>query len=194
MGTVDVRRVIRAPGRLAINPTNLALAWPHGGTGLGATNKVVLISYGASYPVTIEAFGGEPVDYLEKGEVWGMGFIVRAWDPTALATIFPNTSVGAVSQKRGVSAPGTVRAGNWVSDRSVKLVFTPEGATHAQSSTQQDVDVPFVVLYKALPLLQAQAELMFSRTEELKVPALFMGVRDASARTVVIRPRADISL
>lgn len=194
MGTVDVRRVIRAPGRLAINPTNLAQAWPHGGTGLGATNKVMLISYGASYPVTIEAFGGEPVEHLEKGEVWGLGFHMRAWDPNALATLFPNTSVGSVSQKRGVSAPGAVKAGQWISDRSVKLVFTPEGATHAQSATQQDVDVPFVVLYKALPLLQAQAELVLARTDELKVPALFMGIRNASSQILEMRPRADITL
>ncbi len=42
MGTTDVSQVLRVPGRLCINPTNLATAWPHGGTGLGVVGSSVL--------------------------------------------------------------------------------------------------------------------------------------------------------
>jgi len=161
MAADDARRVLRIPARISFGCTDLTAAWPHGGTGLGATRQVVLIRTGGAYPVTAEAFGGEPVEYLEPGEVWGVGFTLRTFVDDALDLIFPNTAAGTNTSRQVISAPGTVRAGNWASGRGVVLVITPEGATQAKSATAPDVDAPFVVLHKAIPMIEESARMMF---------------------------------
>ena len=194
MGALDVRTIRRVPGRLAYGCTDLTAAWPHGGTGLGAVRGIMLRRYSASFPVTIEAYGGIPVEYLEAGEAWGIAARVRTDDDDAISTLFPNTAVGTTTQHRVVSAPGTVKAGAWASAREVVLVFTPEGATHAQSATAPDVEAPFVILYRALPMLAEQAEIAFHRTDDLGIPALFMGIPHSTKGTLKWGRRRDLTL
>ena len=194
MAADDPRMVRRIPGRLAFGCTDLTTAWPHGGTGLGSAFGATLTRFGGSYPVTIEAFGGEPVEYLEAGEVWGIGATLRTFNDDAVDTLFPNTAAGTMSDRQVVSAPGSVRAGNWMSARAVLLVFTPEGATHAKSDTAPDVDAPFVVLYNAIPLIDESAELALEQDVLFGIPCLFAGIRDSSGRVMKMGPRKDISL
>lgn len=194
MAADDARTVLRVPGRLSYGCTDLTAAWPHGGTGLGATRALVLAHTGSSYPVTAEAFGGEPVEYLESGELWGMGCFLRGYDYDALGVLFPNTATGTTSQERVVSAPGSVKAGSWASARSVKLVFTPEGSTHAAAADTPDAPGPFVILYRAIPMLRESFELALERRQEFQFPALFQGIRDASSRIMAFGPRGDLSL
>lgn len=194
MATDDPRRVLRVPGRLAIAPSNLSLVWPHGGTGLGAVNGVRLKRFGGCWPATAEAKGGAPVEYLEAGESWALAATVRTDQDDAIRRIFPNTSVGTTSQRRVVSAPGSVHAGDWVSDRSVVLVFTPDGATHAKSATAPDVDAPFVLLYRALPLIAADVEIPLELGEDFAIDVVFHGIPDSSERVMAMGRRPDLTL
>lgn len=194
MAADDVRKVLHLPGRLSFGCTDLDLAWPHGGTGLGASRGVMFQAVGGAYPVTIEAYGGEPVEYIEPGVVVGIAAFLRGFTDDAVDLMFRNTAAGTTTQRQVVSEPGTVRAGNWMSGRGVKLVFTPEGATHAKSATAPDVDAPFIVLYKAIPLIQEAAEMALQRGKEYGIPVLFQGIRDASGRTYTKGPRSDLSL
>lgn len=194
MAADDPRRILRAPGRLSFGCTDLTAVWPHGGTGLGATKKVQFQRAGMAYPVTMEAAGGEPVEYLEPGVVVALGAMLRTFHDDAVDLLFRNTSAGAETQRQVIAEPGTVRAGNWMSGRGVVLVFTPEGATQAQAATAPDVDAPFVVFFNAIPLIREQAELELERGVEFGIPVLFRGIRDSSARVWAMGPRADLSL
>ena len=97
--------------------------------------------------------------------------------------------------QRKVVASGptqTVRAGNWMSGRSFTLVLTPEGATHAKSATAPDVDAPFVILYRCLPVMGDPLEIAFNRTDDLGIQFVWMGIPDASSRTMAFGRRADL--
>lgn len=196
MAAEDARTILRIPGRLSYGATDLTTAWPHGGTGLGSIRSVHLLRQSAAYPVTIEALGGEPVEYLEPGEVWGLGAVLRTWQDDVLSTLFPSTSLstGTTTQRKILGVPGTTKAGTWMSARAVKLVFTPDGAGHAKSATAPDVRAPFVVLYRAVPLVREQQEMALEHHTEWGIPVLFMGIRDSSARILAMGHRSDLTL
>ena len=193
MARDDVRDVRRVPGRLAVDCTDLSLEWPHGGTGLGSTAGCTLTRFGGSYPITVEAFGGEPVEYLEEGAVYGLGCVLRTWNDDMLQTMFRNTVEGQVSQRRLIKEPSTVRAGNWMSPRARVLVFTPEGSTHAEDANQPDTDAPFIVLYRAIPLVEDTAELYFERAVASFTSALNFASTDAE-RNAAYAGRAQAHL
>lgn len=192
MGTLDVRAIRRVPGRLAFGCTDLTLAWPHGGTGIGATRDLIATRFGAGYQVAIEAYGGEPVEFIEPGEAWGIGGRIRTFDDDALGKAFANTATGAVSQHKVVSAPGSVRAGNWMSARSFVCVFTPEGATHAVSATAPDVDAPCIVLYRCLPVMGDPLEIALTRQDDAGIRFAWIGIRDSSGRIMAFGRRSDL--
>lgn len=194
MANDDARKVLRVPGRLCINPSDLSAVWPHGGTGLGSVRAVMLRRFSGCWPATAEAFGGAPVEYLEAGESWALAATVRTFQDDVVRRIFPSTAAGTVSQRRVVSAPGTVDAGAWVSGRSVVLCFTPEGATQAKSATAPDVDAPFVLIYRALPLIASDVEVPLEGGQDFGIDVVFQGIRDSSGRVMAIGPRVDLSL
>lgn len=191
----DSRKILRVPGRFAYGCTDLSLAWPHGGTGLGVVKQVAWVDRSVPYPVTLEAMGGEPVEFVEPGtDVW-FAFVLRTNDDNAISAVFRNTSVGTATQHRVVSEPGAVRAGNWMSGRAVApLVFTPEGSTHAQSRSDPDVDAPFIVLYNAIPMKREDLETPLERTQEWAIQTTWRGIRDGSNRVYARGARRDLSL
>jgi hypothetical protein len=191
----DPRKILRVPGRFAYGCTDLTAVWPHGGTGLGSVKQVAWVERSVPYPVTIEAMGGEPVEFLEPGIDVMFAFILRTFDDNAVTKVFRNTAAGTVSQKRLVTEPGTVRAGNWMSPRVVApLVFTPEGSTHAYSRTTPDVDAPFIVLYSAVPMKREDLEIGLERSEEWAIQTTWRGIRDSSSRVYAMGQRKDITL
>jgi hypothetical protein len=196
MGSWDVAAIRRVPCRVAVGCTDLTAAWPHGGTGIGVVREPFLQRYSGAWPVTIEAFGGVPVEYLEAGEAWGIGGVLRTLDDDALAKAFPNTAAGTVTQRRMVTAgpTQTVRAGNWMSGRSFTCVLTPEGATHAKSASTPDVDAPMVVLYRCMPVMGDPFKIDFTRQRDVAIPFAWMGIPDSSSRTMRMGRRADLAL
>lgn len=197
MATDDPRRILRVPGRLSHGCTDLTAVWPHGGTGLGAVKGVMLKRFGGLWPATAEAFGGAPVEYLEAGEAWAIAATIRTDQDDVIRRIFPNTAAGTVSQRRVVSAPGSTptHAGDWVSARSLTaLVFTPEGATQAKSATSPDVDAPFIVIYRALPLIANDVEIPLELGAEWAIDVTFQGIPDSTGRVMAFGRRGDLTL
>lgn len=184
MATPSPRRLLFAPGRLVANPSSLATTFPYGGTALGSSRAVILKSYGAYYPVTAAELGGEPVEYLERAAVWGCQAFLRGQDDDAIAALFPNTAAGTTTQHRVISEPGSNKAGFRVSARSLVLLFVPDDLTRADAW----------LLYRALPLLSEPTEIHQSAKEEYGFPALFMGIRDSSARVLSQGRIEDLSL
>lgn len=185
MATPAARRLLRAPGRLVANPTSLATTFPYGGTALGGSKAVILKCYAGHYPVTACELGGEPVEYLERGEIWGCQAFLRGFDDDAVAAVFPNTAAGTTTQHRVISGPGsTAKPGYRVSARSLVLLFVPDDPTRANAW----------LLYRACPMAGEPTDIQQSAKEEYGFDARFMGIRDTSARHVAIGRLEDLSL
>ena len=169
----NVRDILSVPGRLYLNPTTLLT--PHTTTSelcLGVVHEVYIrIDQQYSW-ITAEEYGGERVEGMLAHDGCAIGFILRSWDRDAMARLFPNTAQGATTGKRRVVAPGTVRPGEPLSDRSIKLAFCPD-----------DLDNhPAFLMRRALPAIQETADVAMRLDQEFGVPAIFYGIRDTSNR------------
>lgn len=184
MAAPEVGNILLVPGRLAAGPTDLSLAWPHGGTGLGLVQDVVLRPARTMIFLREEAFGSEITEALDMGEAWILACAARTHDRDLLQRAFASTIAGASSEKRNVTYPGTFRAGTLRSTATVKLLFTPDDPDRHD----------FVILYNAMPYLPPEAEVPLSRSVELTYPVVFQGIRDATDRVVRWGPKEDIAL
>jgi hypothetical protein len=177
MSTPSPADVLQVPGKLSKAPTNLATAYPHGGTALGEVRAVVVRPSFVYGVVRAAEFGNEPVEAIATSEAWVLAGVLRSYDPDALSDLFPNTALaGSGVGGRIITYPGTVRTGHLLSSRSIKLLFTPD------DSDRQ----PAVLFYRALPMLDETAELRFTLADKLEFPFVFAGIRDASNRIVAI--------
>lgn len=181
MSTPNVRDVLRVKGRLSFNPTNVASgSYPWGGTSLGVVSRVYAVPSKAVYLVRAEEYGGVPTEGVEAGESWILRTRLESWDYDALAKIFPSVAAGTTTQHAVVTGPSNV--GGVLSDRSVKLLFTPD-----------DEDRHLMVLfYKALPV--ADGEMPFKADERWGLAVDWHAIYDASSRLYQIGRRQDLSL
>ncbi len=179
MGTADATKVYRVPGKLAINPTNLGAAFPHGGTALGVSTRVRIEMTRPQIMIKAEEFGSEVCEVVRGAETFILGAMLRQWDADVLAAIFPDTATTTIN-----GLPATTRAGTLASDNSAVLIFTPDNQT----------DHPAILLYKAIPLVEETAELRFGIVQELVLPVLWLALRDSSDRFYSIGKIGDLSL
>ena len=169
MASEDLTSVIFNSGRLVKNPTNLALAYPYGGTELGLARDVVVVPSQLKVELTAEEFGRITVDVVDVGRSWVLGCNLRGWDNDAINTIFP----GVVSSGAGIKDTLTAqRGGALLSSRSCKLLFVPDDTTNHR----------MVYLYRALPLVDESAELALQLANEHLIPCIFMAIPDTSGR------------
>lgn len=170
MSTRAVGKVLRAPGRLSIDPTDpdLSGAFPYGGTALGYSIEVTKRVQTDHFTIIAEEFGGAPVEMLERGEFHLVAGFFSAWDPDVVSTLFPNTRTGLRQNNPVIQHQhnGTRRAGMRLSDRAVKLVFTPDDPNRN----------PAWIVYRALPMVDVARRLGYDRDEELGVPFVFAGI------------------
>lgn len=181
MSTADLAQVLSAPGRLCINPTNLTLAFPHGGTALGEVYKIEVLITNAYFDVEAEEYGGRIVESLWTGENVALACILRQWDETAMGTIFPNTTTGTLSKRVGLKGweqvTSPVRPGSLVSARSVKLLFSPFDAQRNRAA----------ILYRALPKVNDSVTLNQMLPTRQEIGAVFLAIPDASSPSRVHR-------
>lgn len=183
MALPDATKIFRVPGRLCIDPTNLATAFPHGGTALGIASQIRVVTGLEEASITAEEFGGQAVDVLLMQRDFFMTTLLRQWDNDAINTLFPNTSAGASGDKV-INWPGSNRSGYLLSNRTVKLCFTADRQT----------EHPSVIIYKAIPLPEEQEALRLTVLAELAMPAVFLGIRDGSSRVAAWGLLSDLSL
>jgi len=183
MSAPDIGTILKVPGRLSINCTDLTLPWPHGGTGLGLCKNIAMKPGRAWQKITEESFA-EVEDILDLGESWTLGALLRSDDPDTLQKVFCNTSAGTATGKPVVFYPGTFRAGTLRSQSAVSVIFTPD----------DDEKHRFLVLYKALPLVDESAELRLQMDEELNIPLIFVAIRDAVKGVMAWGFKGDLTL
>lgn len=174
MSSRDIGKVLRASGRLSIDPTDgdLSGTFPYGGTALGYSIEVSKRIQTDHFAVLAEEYGGAVVEMLERGEYHLCAGFFSAWDPDVLSTLFPNTRTGSRQNSPILQHQhnGTRRAGMRLSDRSVKLVFTPDDWHRA----------PAWILYRAMPLVDVARRMGYDRDEELGVPFVFAALPDTT--------------
>lgn len=185
-GDVDLQQILRSPGRLCANPTDLSLPWPHGGTGLGAVGRCFLSPNASFARIPDEA-------KKTATEVMFLGFdpVFRAtlkqpYDQSVVARFWPNSTAGSVSGQRVISWPHTsLPAGTRMSTLAFKLLFTPYDFSHYG-----------VYLPKAAPTIARECVLEFSVEEELRllVEAIPLDDSQSPARNVLWGPLVDLTL
>lgn len=127
MATADPLSALEVPGRLVKNPTNLAGSFPYGGTELGLLKDVAWELVDVYQRHRAEEFGVAVMGDLWCGEAFSLAFALRSLDDDALAAVWPNTRVGAVSQHRVLYGPGTRKPGMLTETaKAAALLFVPD--------------------------------------------------------------------
>lgn len=187
MAAPDVLKALRVPGRIAVAPTDLTTAWPHGGTGLGLVQAVTLKRAQAHVPIRAEDFGPvEVIDELYLGEAYELAFLLRGWDGDGWGQVFPNTFTGSTGGLVGLRYPGSVYPGELRGGAAAKVLFTPDDPLRH----------PAVYFPQAIAVAGETEELYLHRKKELVLKAAFVATRDAATagRLAQVQLLEDLTL
>ena len=182
--TTPTEKILHVKGRLVINPTNLAAAFPYGGTVLGTIQAFRLRKIPRADLLTEEANGGELVDLMHLGFDVEATAIMRNWDTDLLAEQFPNSAAPGVSGVvRQLHHPGTILVeGQWLSDFSSVLLWAPFDPSH-----------PGLLVYNAVPFYRGEIALRLSAFEDLSLEDVrWLCLRDGSDRTYRLASFSDL--
>lgn len=183
MAAGNVMRTIRAPGRMVVNPTDLRVDYPYGGTELGLTRAVIVQPLGSPFRVETEGLG-EATDVLEGVNRWVVGFFLRGFDDDALSILLSDyTDTGAVTGHAHMKVPNRAQPGASALRRARKLLFVPDDPVH----------VPAVLVFRGVPDFEDGAQLAFQRQEELGIPIAVECLRDDQSRILEIGRLADLT-
>ena len=188
MATPNVRDLLYAPGRLSFGPTDVTIAYPHGGTGLGLVKGVSVLlgpEYDPARDILASERGNQVADNVRGPAKAILSGFLHSWDSDIIQRLFPNTSVVSVAGGTGhrlAQEPGSVRAGQRMSDVAVDLVYTPDDLDH----------VPMLRMRNAMPFLGASPALQFAIDVEWAIPFTFVGIMNSSDLMYQFGQRHDI--
>lgn len=188
MSTPDISNVFSVPGRLSHSPSDLSTAYPHGGTAIGTVGKLTPYPRDPAFPLRAVEWGNAVYDVVEGGNDWVVTAELReVLDADALAAIFPCYTTGRsggpiLKVKAGTDAQ---RAGVVLGTAfSRVVVFTPD-------SPDQH---PWLILRRAVPAIQATAELALRGNDELRWPVMWYATPDANKDVLDFGLRRDLTL
>lgn len=184
MATQNVNRIIRASGRVIINPTNLSAAYPYGGREIGKTKTVVLAIQGTPYKLKNEALG-ELTNILEADKRFVFSCVLRGWDNDALQLLWADMyTAGSVTGHAVYSEPASAMPGTSTLDVARKILFAPD----------DPINVPALLIYRGVPSWGDSAQLAWSGEEDLALPFAADCLRDSSNRILKMGRLADLTL
>ena len=184
MAAGDVARIIRAPGRIVVNPDVPGGAYPYGGTEVGKVNVCMVQPMGTPFLVEYESTG-EVGDVLEASKRYVFACFLRGWDDAGVEKLFAGGyEAGDKTQHSTFYEPGNVVPGESAMSRSVVLAYVPDDPIH----------VPGVLIYRGIPNWTDGAELAFQRDNELGIPLTVECVRDTDGDILRIGRLADLGL
>ena len=85
---------------------------------------------------------------------------------------------------KGISYPGSFRAGTLKSASAFKLLFTPDDPERH----------PWVYFPNAIAMVEESADIKLENADEMTYPAVFYATRDSTARCLVVGRKGDITL
>lgn len=115
------------PGRLLKSVTGFTSSPDYGGTNLGDVKGCRWRRREVRKAHTAEELGGAVVGGIFLREVVSLAFALRGLDDDLVAATYPNTRVGAKSQKRVIYGPGATKEGTLVEvSQATALMFAPD--------------------------------------------------------------------
>ena len=193
MAAPDLTRRLHLRGTLIKDPTDLTIASPYGGTQLGLSRDAAFaVGHGQS-EVRAEEFGNIVIEYLLAVERALLTALLAEWDKDALDLVFANQASPPTGTKWAdnvsviegrVSGAGVTLPGTKLSDNSFKLLFaSDEPETH-----------PSVLIYNAIPLVQATATMQLNRRREFGLAHAFQAIPNANHRLYQVERLAYLDL
>lgn len=175
---------LRVPVRVCVNPTDLTLAFPYGGTDLGLVRDVLVSVESQPYEVTASEWGPEVVEVVEGGEVWRVSFAVRGATPEAVAQVFMQVAADSTGWPVVQHPAATRRPGRPRSQDAVRLLLAPLDPEAG----------PATLFRAAVPVRAARLDLSFRLRDELTYALAFVAVRDDNGAAVWQGPLASAVL
>lgn len=163
-------RILRAPGKLYVGPTDLSAAAPYGGVRVGSTRAVVLVNFGRSVPVPCEGLSGEASDILEGPSNYVFSCFLRGWDDDALSEMFGRNTSTSLTSHPVLEEPGSAVGGASAIGRAVKLLYVPD----------DPIAAPSMILYRVVVDIADGGEIAWQRRDELGIPIVGQCMRDDS--------------
>lgn len=183
MSLRDVKSIVKNRGRLCIDPSDLSVAFPHGGTALGTVKNIAVADGHEYFDIEAEEMGVRYVESVQLQHFYVLAGIARGFDDDMIDTIQPNSATGSVTGKKIIQGLGAKRAGALLSASSVVLFFSPDDPRHRAA-----------IFYKALPKIGAANELLLSVTDEADTTFAFLAIDDDSGKDVNIGRIEDLTL
>ena len=187
MATADPRKVIRGlTGWLCHTPTNLLADFPHGGTAIGEVRDAELRWGIRTRLITAEEYGGQVVESIYTGESAVLACVLRGFDDDALSAIWPTSAAGSTGHRllKQDVVTNEKRPGSFMSSRAVKLCFSPRAVDQHR----------FVVLFRAIPMVEETARLQLRLDEEVGLAVMFRGLPASDGRVYECGLRKDVTL
>lgn len=176
--------IVRAPGRIVVNPTDLSQPYPFGGVEVGLTMGVRLQPLGSSFRVLSEGLG-EATDQLEGNIRWVFAFVVRNWDDDAVRLFYSGGySEGPVTRHALLSEPGFTTPGASALPRALTVLYVPDDR----------VNVNAALIYRGVPEWPEGADIAFERGVDQMLPVALECFRDSNNRIHRVGRLADFSL
>lgn len=165
MATPHAYNILRVPGRLIKNPTNLSTTSPYGGTELGVVRNVVFTP-GIRTEKLIAEEWGTPIGAIVASETPVLACALRSWDNDLIASIFPNVRTASSGEVgvQGTVAAGVNRTGYDMEAKAFKLLFAPLAPQQHRA----------ILIYNAIPLVDEQAQLDLSLGREFGIGLMFL--------------------
>lgn len=187
MASPNVSKIIRAPGRLIVNPTDLNSPPAFGGIEIGIHRDIEMRFNQQYYWIFAEEYSTS-VDAISCPDEAEIRAYARGMDASGIQYMFPSTSAGAMGDRviQDFDFTGGVRAGALLTEvfTNMSLMFAPK-----------DYDRhPFVIFHRVIPWLDEAAAMPLSRVEELSYAVAFRALPDVSGKSYTIGRRGSISL
>ncbi len=185
MAAPATKNMLRIPGTIVKDPTNLSAAYPYGGTILGLVHQIVFKPMAKSHAQTAEEWGEQVVEVFYGGTSVILAATLRGMDDDAYAAVWPDTETGSPSGEKKVTILTTAgRAGSKLSALSMKILFVPESAIRHRA----------VLIRDAIPIVAEDASLAFASSEEIALSVAFLARPDSSDRVAEIGYIKDMTL
>ena len=179
------QNMLRIPGKLVKDPTDLDAVYPYGGTELGLVHQVMFKPQAKHYPITAEEWGEQAVEVISGGTSVLFGVTLRGMDNDAYSSVWPDTAAGDPSGDKVVRfRVDNSRAGILLSTLSMVLLFVPESEMRHRA----------VIIRDAVPVIAEDAVLNLSPSEEIALDVIFYGRPDSSDRVAEIAYIKDLAL
>lgn len=174
-----------ATGELAYGCTDLTIAQPHGGTGLGLVGDVEFAPPAGFVRIPASEKNSTAAILYVGGDAI-LGVSLEGWDDTAangvLSPLFP--AVKTTNARTVLVWPGDAADGIQEGEKLVPLgvvVFTPTNPVH-----------PAVILYNAVVNLELSARMRLSSIRVLSVPLVLTGLPDSTGRVAAMGRIQDL--